>query len=181
MPGYWFEQLFDVAAGQYGYITSADVRDLGGAHQVLVDMERHGHLERRGHGLYRFTSFPAGPKDHLMEATLWPRGLGVISHDSALDLWDLCDVNPSKIHITVPKAARIRRQVPSLYRLYERNLDPGNIMVEEGIRVVAPRLAILDGIDRHLDARLIRQAIDSARARGLIGPPDLVEFEEVTR
>jgi hypothetical protein len=32
-----------------------------------------------------------------MEATLWPRGLGVISNDSALDLSDLCDVNPANV------------------------------------------------------------------------------------
>lgn len=90
------------------------------------------------------------------DTTLGPRGLGVISHDSALDLWDLCDVNPSKTHVNVPKSARIRRQVPSLHRIYERDLDPEDITVEAGIRVVAPRRAILDGIDRHLDARLIR-------------------------
>jgi predicted transcriptional regulator of viral defense system len=28
----------------------------------------------------------------------------VISHDTALDLWDLCDVNPAKVHVTVPAA-----------------------------------------------------------------------------
>lgn len=27
-------------------------------------------------------------RDQLMEATLWPRRLGVISHASALDLWE---------------------------------------------------------------------------------------------
>ncbi len=39
----------------------------------------------------------------IMEATLWPRGAhGALSHETALDLYGLSDVNPAKIHITVP-------------------------------------------------------------------------------
>jgi predicted transcriptional regulator of viral defense system len=178
VPGRWFQLLFDVAARQYGYVTSEDVRELGGSRQVLVDMERHGHLERRGHGLYRFTLFPPGPHDDLMEATLWPRRLGVISHDSALDLWDLCDVNPSRIHLTVPKSARIRRKTPPLYRIYERDLSADDVGVEEGIPVVVPRRAILDGIERHLDRRLIDQAIDTARGRGSLVGDEIEAIEE---
>jgi predicted transcriptional regulator of viral defense system len=37
-----------------------------------------------------------------MAAALWPQGIqGVLTHDTALDLWDVSDVNPAKIHITV--------------------------------------------------------------------------------
>jgi hypothetical protein len=36
-------------------------------------------------------------EQHL-EATLWPRGGGVLSHDAALDLHD---INPPTIHVTV--------------------------------------------------------------------------------
>lgn len=43
--------------------------------------------------------FPRTGSTKFMQATLWPRGLGIISHDSALDLWELCDVNPARIHL----------------------------------------------------------------------------------
>jgi hypothetical protein len=49
----------------------------------------------------------------------------VISHDSALDLWDLCDVNPTKIHATVPKTSRVRR--PPAYAVHVRDLDAGDL------------------------------------------------------
>ncbi len=168
MPGRWYTALFEIATGQNGYITTDDVRDLGGPLQVLVDMHRHGQLDRVAHGLYRFPAFPSGPFDELMQATLWPRRLGVISHDSALDLWDLCDVNPARIHVTVPRAARIRRVPSSTYEVHVRDLDASDVTRFEGIPVVTAVRAILDGIERHLDRRLIDQAIDAARRRGLI-------------
>lgn len=177
MPGRWYSELFEVAADQRGFITTEDVRDLGGTTQVLIDMHRHGHLDRVAHGVYRFRSFPAGSLDELMQATLWPRRRGVISHDSGLDLWDLCDVNPAKIHVTVPKAARVRRVAPPVYEVHVRDLDPADITRFEGIPVVTPVRAILDGLERHLDQRLINQAIDAARRRGLITPEEIATLE----
>lgn len=179
MPGRWYSELFDIAADQYGYVTTEDLQQLGGDAKVLVDMRRHGHVDRVAHGLYRFRSFPAGPLDEFMQATLWPRRLGVISHDSALDLWDLCDVNPAKIHVTVPKAARLRRATPPEYVVHTRDLDPVDVTRFEGIPVVTALRAILDGTERHLDRRLIDQAVDSARRRGLITREELAMVEAV--
>ncbi len=179
MPGRWYTELFEIAADQNGFITTEDVRDLGGAPQVLIDMRRHGHVDRVGHGLYRFRALPAGPFDELMQATLWPRRLGVISHDSALDLWDLCDVNPARIHVTVPKAARLRRTAPALYEVHVRDLDAAEVTRVEGIPAVVPTRAILDGIERHLDRRLIDQAIEAARRRGLVTRDELAVLEAV--
>lgn len=168
MPGSWYNRLFEAATGQYGLITTADARALGAAPGVLVDMERHGHVERVARGMYRFVAMPIEPLAELMQATLWPRGLGVISHDSALDLWDLTDVNPAKIHVTVANAARVRRQAPAAYVLYVRDLDDAEVTRHEGIPTVTPMRAILDGLERHLDRRLIDQAVATAHTRGLL-------------
>ena len=179
MPGRWYTELFEVAADQNGYVTTDDVRGLGGTAQVLVDMHRHGQLQRVAHGLYRFPLYPRDPRDELKQATLWPRGLGVISHDSALDLWELCDVNPAKIHVTVPRSARLRRQAPALYVVHVRDLDPADVTASEGIPVVSAKRAVLDGIERHLDGRLIDQAIDNGRRRGLLLAGELADMESV--
>jgi predicted transcriptional regulator of viral defense system len=45
-----------------------------------------------------------------MLAALWPAGRGVLSHDTALELHELCDVNPEKIHLTVPADYQPRRR-----------------------------------------------------------------------
>jgi predicted transcriptional regulator of viral defense system len=179
MPGHWYTELFEVAADQNGFVTTDDMRELGGTTQVLIDMHRHGQLQRVAHGLYRFALFPPNPRDEMKQATLWPRGLGVISHDSALDLWELCDVNPAKIHVTVPRSARIRRQKPALYVVHLRDLDPIDVTGFEGIPVVTPRRAILDGIERHLDNRLIEQAVDIGHRRGLLLAEEVTDLERV--
>ena len=179
MPGKWYQAFFEVASDQFGFITSEDARELGGHDGALVDMARAGQLDRTARGLYRFRSYPTDARDELMAATLWPRRLGVISHDSALDLWDLCDINPARIHVTVPKSARLRRRTPPTYEVHERDLDPGELSNIDGIPVVTPLRAILDGIERHLDRRLVNQAIDNANRRGLLlpGESDLLSSE----
>jgi len=177
MPGKVYKRLFELATDQYGFVTTDDARDLGIDPHRLVVMASRGDLRRVAHGLYRFGLIPSTMFDELMEATLWPRRLGVISHQTALDLWDLCDVNPTKVDLTVPKAAKIRRAVPVVYRVHVRDLADEDVTCREGIPVVAAKRAILDGIEGHLDNRLIGQAIGTARGCGLVSGPDLDELE----
>lgn len=173
MPGRIYNELFDLATERYGFVTPADARELGIDPQRLVVMNERGVLDRVAHGLYRFPSFPPTGLEEFMQATLWPRGQGIISHDSALDLHELCDVNPSKIHVTVPAGYRLRRQAPDAYVFHRRQLADEDRALHEGIPIVTPRRAILDGIEAGLRGDLIDQAIETARARGLIRKDDV--------
>ena len=168
MPGKAYSALVDVAVDQHGFVTTDDARTVGVSPAALRAIAHRGDAERISQGLYRLRIVPVGDHDQLMEATLWPRGQGVISHDTALGLWELCDVNPAKVHVTVPAAARIRRQAPPAYAVHVRDRDPEDITRVDGIPVVTARRAILDGIDRHLDGRLIDQAVRTARRTGLL-------------
>jgi predicted transcriptional regulator of viral defense system len=176
MPGRAYEALYEVALEQYGYITANNARELGFGPSHLVDLARRGDLDRIAHGLYRFRVVPVTMRDQLMEAVLWPRGLGVISHATALDLWELCDVNPAKVHVTIPKRERIRRQPPPAYAVHVRDIDPEDVTRTEGIPVVTVRRAILDGIEARLGGHLIDQAIESGTRQGLLDPSDLTEI-----
>ena len=103
MPGRAYTTLFELAADRYGYVTQEDAVAEGFTPQALDAMARRGVAERVAWGLYRFTMFPPVRLAQYMEATLWTRpAAGVLSHDTALDLHDLCDVNPGKLHVTVP-------------------------------------------------------------------------------
>jgi predicted transcriptional regulator of viral defense system len=114
---------------------------------------------------------PVTSLDAYMEAALWTGRRGVLSHETALDLYELCDVNPSAIHLTVPRGFRTRKTVPEIYRLHRFDLDPAKIGWHEGIPIVTPERAILGGIEQALGWQLIDQAIATARARGLITEP----------
>ncbi|MGH9112426.1 MAG: type IV toxin-antitoxin system AbiEi family antitoxin domain-containing protein [Acidimicrobiales bacterium] len=176
MPGRAYNLLFEVAADQYGYVTTEDARELGLWPGHLADLARRGQADRVAQGVYRIRAVPESALDQLMEATLWPRGLGVISHDTALDLLELCDVNPVKVHVTVPASARIRRRRPPAFAVHERDLDPDDVTRVEGIPVVTVRRAILDGIERHLGGHLIDQAIDRGRRTGQLTRAQLAEI-----
>lgn len=142
-------------------MTPDDARELGINPMALVRMAERGQIERRGTGLYRLPLTPASRLDPYMEATLWPRGvLGVISHETALELYELSDVHPAKIHITLPRSHRVRRSVPSTYVLHHEDLGAAQITQHEGITIVTPVHAIRQAHAAHLGTALVGQAID---------------------
>lgn len=178
MPGRIHNILLDRAFDQYGLVTSEDARDLGVDRQRLVDMERRGTLERVARGLYRFKAIPPTANDQLMEATLWPRRTrGVLSHDTALVLHDLCDINPAEIHITVPRGYRINREIPPAYEIHHRDLSVKDQALVEDLPTVTPRRAVLDAIEVHVDPKLIEQALETIRRRGLVRGEALSDIE----
>ena len=148
-------------------MTPDDARELGISPMALVRMAERGQIERRGTGLYRLPLTPASRLDPYMEATLWPRGaLGVLSHETALELYELSDVHPAKIHITLPRSHRVRRSVPSAYMLHHEDLGADQITQHEGIATVTPVHAIRQAHKAHLGAALVGQAIDQGEDGG---------------
>ena len=79
-----------------------------GISQPTVGMLAHrGTLEHLARGVCRFVDLPVSPASPNLAVVLWtgqPRACP--SHDTALN--ELCDINPGRIHVTVPKGRRIR-------------------------------------------------------------------------
>jgi predicted transcriptional regulator of viral defense system len=173
MPGRVYTELLEAANDQYGYVTADDARADGVDPVQLRIMSHRGLLERVAWGVYRFPVIPATALDQYMEAVLWPRTTAALSHETALDLHGLCDVNPARIHVTVAAGYRLRRDAPTMYQLHRRDLDPADITQHEGIPIVTVHRAIHDGIEANLGGHLIDQAIDTARRRGLITRAEL--------
>ena len=106
-----------------------------------------------------------------MEATLWPQvrrpGVrAVLSHESALRLYELSDVSPAKVHITLPSSLRIRRVVPRHLAIHHADLAPEEITVVEGIPATTAERTIRDVHSADLGDELVRQAIADARRSG---------------
>jgi predicted transcriptional regulator of viral defense system len=167
MPGHLYNLLREQAAEQFGYITTRDAEVLGVDPHRLQKMKDRGVLTRVSRGTFRFDDVPAGPLDQYAEATLWPLEVqGTLSHATALDLHGLCDINPTRIDITVPRGFRTTRTPPGLLRLHRDELDGRDLTWHEGLPIVSVRRAILGGIDQHVGWNLIDQAIDTARRTG---------------
>ena len=169
MPTNRFNELAELAADQFGLITLADTRAVGYRDNSVAQMARRGRLERISPGVYRIPFMPGGPLGPYMEAALWPVGVrGVLSHETALDLWEVSDVNPAKIHITVPSAHRTQREVPVTYVLHRQDLDAGEISEIQGVPVVTLERAIRDCAADGVGLDLIEQAVRNGRGRGLL-------------
>jgi len=169
------ERLWDIALDQYGYVTNRDAHDLAINVVELGKLAHRDQLERAGYGIYRFPQFPVSDLDPYMLATLWARR-GVLSHDTALHLYDLCDVNPSKIHLTVPPAFRPRSPGGELYVVHHADLRPDQIGWHERIPTVTPRTAVEQAGGGAVPTHLARQAVDAARARVLITADEAERF-----
>jgi predicted transcriptional regulator of viral defense system len=169
MPTDRFAELAELAADQHGSFTLADARAVGYADNTVAQMARRGRLERVSQGVYRIPFLPPGPLAGYMEAALWPVGArGVLSHATALDLWDVSDVNPGKIHITVPQEHRPQRRIPKAYVVHREDLSEADVTAIEGIPVVTLERAIRECVADHLGLDLIEQAVRQGRERGLL-------------
>jgi predicted transcriptional regulator of viral defense system len=168
MPGRNFKRLHEVAEDNYGFLTVEDARRADIRPQRLAEVARRGSLRREGLGLYRLDPYPPHELDSYRKATLWPYGIeGVLSHETALDLYGLSDVNPAKIHITVPKRYRLRRrETPPSYRFHHEDLDERDVTLHEGLPIVTAAKAIRQCHEANLRRDLLRQALEEAKQHG---------------
>jgi len=166
-----YRLILPSAAEQHGLVTPADAVAVGGTRMGLVLLERRGIIERLAHGVYRIRELAGDRLEQHQEALLrFPTA--VLSHDTALDLHELCDINPAKIHITVPRRLRVRKEVPAWLALHRRNLDEAEIAWHEGLAIVTPARAILDGIETNVGQRFIDEALEAARRKNLLRTRD---------
>ncbi|MDR0783886.1 MAG: type IV toxin-antitoxin system AbiEi family antitoxin domain-containing protein [Propionibacteriaceae bacterium] len=165
------DELWDVAVDQYGYVTTADAARLAVALIELAKMSKRGTLDRISQGVYRFPQWPVSANDHLMEAVLWTRDpTAVLSHDTALDVLDLCDINPTTLHLTISnrRFPIRRREMPDDLVLHYENLGNEQRGWWEQIPTVTAGTAIEQGIRTAVRPDLLGQAIDTAHRRAMI-------------
>lgn len=169
MPTDRFTELAELAADRFGLVTLVDTRAVGYRDSSVAQMARRGRLDRVSQGVYRIPFMPGGQLGPYMEAALWPVGVrGVLSHETALDLWEVSDVNPAKIHITVPSAHRTQREMPASYVVHREDLEAGEVGEIEGVPVVTLKRAIRDCAADGVGLDLIEQAVRNGRGRGLL-------------
>lgn len=167
MPGTMQTRVYELAAEQNGYLTARQAREAGISRQAINNMTARATLERVSRGVYRLVQFPDSAMDPYVEATLWPVPVqGVISHETALSIYGMSDVNPARIHVTVPRASRVRRSVPKRLAIHRLDLDANDVNIYEGVRVTTPERTIRDCHAAHLGPALIRQAIHDGRRAG---------------
>ena len=159
--------LMDVAIDHAGYLPTRDVTRRGIPPARLVSLAHRGAIERVGHGLYRMPNYPIDHNDDLILAVLWTNQRGAISHETALRFYELADVNPSGIDISIATDYRIGKSGGDGYRLHRYDLE-GIVRTVDGVRVVDVFTAVAGAIEQGVGDALVRQAIGKARRLGWI-------------
>jgi len=169
-----FKKLFKIANSQLGYFTakqavSSGIPDNNHAYHVKA-----GNWQKMMRGIYRLSNYPESEYSQLMELFLWSRSikdkpLGVFSHQTALSLYELSDVNPSKISMSVPEKFQRRSKKPAVLVLYKQSLTKKDYREFMGFMVTTPLRTIIDVITAGEIAReFISQAVRQAIERGMI-------------
>lgn len=111
------ETIFDIAADNYGIITSSEARAAGVTNKELVQYARRGRLERMGQGVYRLTQrIPEENDSYALAVALVGRG-AFLYGEAVLGMLKLCPVNPSYMHVAATR--RIRKNLPSYIRVVD--------------------------------------------------------------
>lgn len=163
-----WDLVVERAAEHHGYVTTLDARDLNIDPTQLRLLAARGRLDHVGRGVYRVPFLPRGERSDLAEAVAWTLRRGVISHESALALHGVSDVNPSRVHLTVPRDNHPRGAGGQLYRLHRRNLLPEDATEIDSIPVTTLERTIRDCLATGTDPYQLRLAIDRAETEGLL-------------
>ena len=115
------QQLYEIAEEQAGYFTSTQAQSVGFSLPLLSYHAATGRYDRVDHGLYRLVQFPGSPYEDLFVAWLRTGPESIISHESALAVYELSDVLPTEVHVIVPRSASRRREG---LRLHTNQLHP---------------------------------------------------------
>jgi predicted transcriptional regulator of viral defense system len=83
-------------------------------------------------------------------------------------LHGLSDVNPSRIHLTVPRDNYPRAAGGDLYRLHRRTLADAEVTEVDGIPTTTVERTIRDCLADGTDPHQLRLAIDRAEVEGLV-------------
>jgi len=170
-----YNKLYRIAEAQAGYFTTAQASAMGVDRQRLARYAVAGRLERIRRGVYRLVPFPRSPHEDLFVAWLETGPDSVISHDSALALYELSDALPAAIHVTVPPTAS--RRHPGL-RLHTNQIGAEEITHYDALPVTTVARTIADVALAGLADELVEQAVEEAVRNGLVTPALLLAAAE---
>jgi hypothetical protein len=167
-------RLFEIAEGQQGFFTAKQAKAAGFAENTHPYHVQVGNWVREYRGIYRLTLFPPSEHPDLVKWALWSKNRnevieGVYSHQTALSLYELSDLNPAKLQMTVPTHFRRNSEIPAILALHYADLASDDVEAAQGFKYTRPLRTILDLIEADsVERTFLRQALRQGLDRGLI-------------
>lgn len=184
MKKYPGKRLFEVAESQRGYFTSRQAVAAGYRITNHLYHVNNGDWFREYRGIYRLANFPSDPDGQFILWSLWSCNRkgdpqGVYSFETALSIYDVSDIMPANIHMTVPKKFRRNSKIPKVLVLHRNDLQEKDWQIMRGFRITTPSRTILDIMGAgQTEEKLIHHAARELYDRGLLTRKDLLHIIE---
>lgn len=177
------DRLFEVADRQQGYFTSTQAEECGfhrSHFHRFIDSEE---WVKEIRGIYRLSRYPVQDRSELVLWTLWSRNKqgvpqGVWSHETALDIYELTDVMPAKMHMTVPSGFRRSQAIPEVLVLHYHDLADEDVGMRRGYRVTKPLKTLIDVINNQsISLEQVELGVKQALSQGFISKREIQRNE----
>jgi len=158
-------RLFTLASEQAGYFTAAQARAIGYSYQAQAHHVGAGNWLRIDRGLFRLAEWIPDVHDDLARWTLWSKGRGVVSYETALAVHDIGEFESARVHLTVPPRFSM---TDDALTLHHADLPTADVLQRVGFRVTSPLRSLIDVASLAPDEEQLGRAIAEAQSSGLI-------------
>jgi hypothetical protein len=179
--------LFRVAAAQGGYFTARQAGMAGFRDSNHIFHLRSGNWIREWRGIYRLARYPLREDAQYSLWGIWASSrqgepLGAYSHETALSLFGLSDLQPARLHMTVPRGYRRHGKIPEILCLHHVDVDTEECEERNGYRVIRPFRTFIDLVrGRSISPEFFRQAVRQALDRGYLTRAQYRDLEQMPR
>jgi predicted transcriptional regulator of viral defense system len=160
----FYDEIYEVAADNYGIITSAQAKEMGISNKEMSRLASDGRLQRIGHGVYTIKHYVPTQNDPYARMVALVGKDAYLWGESVIAMHELAPTNPSYVCVGTP--FRIRKTLPSGIRIMPHDKSK-KITQYEGIPSQNIPDAILSARGRMMTERLEAAAIE-ARQQGYI-------------
>lgn len=158
-------RMFKLASEQAGYFTAAQAKEVGYSYQAQAHHVAAGNWLRIERGLFRLAEWIPDIHDDLVKWSLWSRGRGVVSHETALAVHGIGEFESARVHLTVPPGFTMRDDAVVLHHA---ELDASDVQERTGFRVTTPARSLIDVAATAPDEDQLARAVEEARKLGLL-------------
>lgn len=174
-----FDVLYRTAEPQEGLFSTAQAQQAGYSLQLLNHHVHAGRFQRVRRGIYRLVHFPPAEHTEILVAWLWSERVGVVSHETALSIYQLSDVLPSRVHLTLPASQRTRRlRVPPGVALHFSDVPAEQRRWLAAAQMTTPARTLNDCALDAMSPELLTAGAREAIKRGLAKRHELFEVEK---
>lgn len=174
------EALVAIASQQGGYFTAHQALLAGYAYPRHHYHVQSGNWERVARGIFRLRDYPLPEREDLIVLSLMSHDhsgqpQAVFSHETALALHDLSDVNPARLHLTVPPG--FRRQLPAGIVIHRGTVPSEDWEERDGYRVTTSLRTLTDIASSPVSWPYLEPAVRDALRRGMVRRRQLLDAD----